>query len=147
MPQNIHASAVVLGDRGIVIAGEPGMGKTQLALDLISHARTQGLFARLVGDDQIFLSAHSGRLVCAAPAAIAGLAEVRGFGPQPVRYEAKAPVDLLVRLVGRSAAQRFPEAETEVLRGCPVPLRRLAADARQAALAAGLSWLSQPPFG
>ena len=58
MADNFHATAVVLGDRGIVIAGEPGMGKTQLALDLISHARTQGRFARLVADDQIFLSAH-----------------------------------------------------------------------------------------
>ncbi len=147
MADNFHATAVVLGDRGIVIAGEPGMGKTQLALDLISHARTQALFARLVADDQIFLAAHRGRLLCAAPPAIAGLAEVRGLGPRPVRYEAKAPVDLLVRLVGRSAAQRFPEEETEVLRGCHVPLMRLAADDRQAALAAVLAWLSLPPFG
>ena len=147
MADNFHATAVVLGDRGIVIAGEPGMGKTQLALDLISHARPQGLFARLVGDDQIFLSAHSGRLVCAAPAAIAGLAEVRGLGPQPIRYEAKAPVDLVVRLVGRSAAERFPEAETEVLLGCHLPLLRLAADDRQAATMTVAARLWLPPFG
>ena len=147
MADNFHATAVVLGDRGIVIAGEPGMGKTQLALDLIFHARTHGLFARLVGDDQIFLSAHRGRLVCAAPPAIAGLAEVRGLGPQPVRYEAKAPVDLVIRLVGRSAAERFPEAETEVLLGCHVPLMRLAADDRQAATMAVAARLWLPPFG
>ena len=54
MPDNLHASAVVLGDRGIVIAGESGAGKTQLALELLSHARSFGLFARLVADDQIF---------------------------------------------------------------------------------------------
>ena len=100
-----------------------------------------------IGDDQILLSAHRGRLVCAAPAAIAGLAEVRGLGPQPVRYEAKAPVDLVIRLVGRSAAERFPEAETEVLLGCHVPLMRLAADDRQAAAMAVAARLWLPPFG
>ena len=147
MADNFHATAVVLGDRGIVIAGEPGMGKTQLALDLMSHARRHGLFARLVADDQIFLSAHRGRLVCAAPPAIAGLAEIRGLGPQPVRYEAKAPVDLVVRLVERSSAERFPEAETEVLLGCHVPLLRLAADDRQAATMTVAARLWLPPFG
>lgn len=143
---NFHASAVVLGDRGIVIAGSPGAGKTLLALALISHARSLGLFARLVADDQVFLSAHDGRLVCAAPETIAGLVEVRGVGPQPTAYEKKAPVDLLVRLVERSVAERFPEAETEALAGCDVPLLRLAADDRQAALMAVAARLSLPPF-
>ena len=144
---NFHATAVVLGDRGIVIAGEPGMGKTQLALDLISQARTQGLFARLVADDQILLSAHGGRLVCAAPAAIAGLVEIRGLGPSPVAHQARAPVDLVVRLVERRAAERVPEAATELLLGCAVPLLRLAADDRRATLTAVMARLSLPPFG
>jgi serine kinase of HPr protein (carbohydrate metabolism regulator) len=143
---NFHASAVVLGDRGIVIAGEAGSGKTQLALALISHARTHGLFARLVADDQIFLSAHHGRLVCIAPETIAGLVEVRGVGPQPTVHEKKAPVDLLVRLVEPGAAERFPEAETESLQGCEVPLLKLAADDGRAALMAIAALLSLPPF-
>jgi serine kinase of HPr protein (carbohydrate metabolism regulator) len=146
LSNNFHASAVVLGDRGIVIAGESGAGKTQLALALISHARSFGLFARLVADDQIFLSAHNGRLICSAPETIAGLAEVRGVGPQPVDHEKKAPVDLLVRLVERSAAERFPEAETETLMGCTVPLMRLAAEDRQVALTAVAARLLLPPF-
>ena len=146
MSNNLHASAVVLGDRGIVIAGPPGSGKTQLALALISHGRSFALFARLVADDQIFLSAHNGRLICTAPETIAGLAEVRGVGPQPIDHEKKAPVDLLVRLVERSTAERFPEAETETLMGCEVPLMRLAAGDRQAALTAVAARLSLPPF-
>jgi serine kinase of HPr protein (carbohydrate metabolism regulator) len=146
MADNFHASAVVLGDRGIVIAGGSGLGKTQLALALISHARSFGLFARLVADDQILLSAHDGRVVCAAPATIAGLVEVRGLGPQPAAFEKKAPVDLLVRLVERGAAERFPEAETESLMGCQVPLLRLAADDGRAAVMAVFARLSMPPF-
>lgn len=146
MADNFHASAVVLGDRGIVIAGDAGAGKTQLALALISHARTHGLFAGLVADDQVFLSAHDGRLVCIAPETIAGLVEVRGVGPQPTAYIKKAPVDLMVRLVERSAAERFPEAETESLKGCEVPLLKLAADDGRAAAMAVAARLSLPPF-
>jgi serine kinase of HPr protein (carbohydrate metabolism regulator) len=146
LADNFHATAVGLGDRGIVIAGESGLGKTQLALVLISHARTQGQFARLVADDQIFLSAHNGRLVCIAPETITGLVEVRGVGPQPTAHEKKAPVDLLVRLVERSAAERFPEAATEFLVGCEVPLMKLAADDGRAALMAVVARLSLPPF-
>ncbi|MDQ2632580.1 MAG: HPr kinase/phosphorylase [Pseudomonadota bacterium] len=146
MADNFHASAIVLADRGIVIAGASGSGKTQLALALVGLGRSLGLFARLVADDQVLLSAHRGRLVCAAPPAIAGLAEVRGLGPQPVRYEAKAPVDLLVRLVERGAAERFPEADTEVLLGCHVPLMKLAADDRQAATTAVAARLLLSPF-
>jgi serine kinase of HPr protein (carbohydrate metabolism regulator) len=143
---NFHASAVVLGDRGIVIAGEAGSGKTQLALALISHARTHGLFTRLVADDQLFLSAHQGRLICIAPETIAGLVEVRGVGPQPTDHVKKAAVDLLVRLVEPSAAERFPEAETESIQGCKVPLLKLAADDGRAALMAVVARLSLPPF-
>lgn len=146
MADNFHASAIVLGDRGIVITGDPGAGKTQLALALISHARTQGLFARLVADDQILLSAHQGRLVCIAPATIAGLAEVRGLGPRPVSHEPKAPVDLVVRLVGRQEMERLPEPEKEILLGCEVPLLRLATGDREAAATAVLAHLSMPPF-
>jgi serine kinase of HPr protein (carbohydrate metabolism regulator) len=146
MADNFHASAVVLGDRGIVIAGGPGSGKTQLALALICHARTHGLFARLVADDQVFLSAHHGRLVCIAPETIAGLIEVRGVGPQPTACEKKAPADLLVRLVERSEAERFPEAETETIQGCGVPLLKLAANDGRAALMAVAARLSLPPF-
>jgi serine kinase of HPr protein (carbohydrate metabolism regulator) len=147
MPDNFHASAVVLGDRGIVIAGESGAGKTQLALELLSHARSFGLFARLVADDQIFLSVRRGRLVCAVPLTIAGLAEVRGLGPHSIAHEMKAPVDLLVRLVDRRSAERYPELGTEQLLGCGVPLLNLAGDDRQAALMAVAARLSLPPFG
>lgn len=147
IPDNIHATGLVLGDRGIVIAGEAGAGKTQLALALLCHANANGLFSRLVGDDQLFLSVHRGRLIAAAPKTIEGLVEVRGFGPSPVRHEPKVPVDLLVRLVERGAAERFPETKTEQLLGCELTLLELSADDRQAAMFAVLARLSLPPFG
>ncbi|MCX7302756.1 MAG: HPr kinase/phosphatase C-terminal domain-containing protein [Hyphomicrobiales bacterium] len=147
MADNFHASAVVLGDRGILIAGPSGSGKSQLAMALLAEAAACGLFARLVADDQVFLSAHDGRLICAAPPTIAGLIEVRGLGPRPVLYESRAPVDLLVRLVERRDTARLAEAETERLLGCSVPLLRVAADDRQAGRIAVLAQLALLPFG
>ncbi len=147
MQENFHASAVVLADRGIVIAGPSGTGKTQLALALLSHAAAAGCFARLVSDDQIFLSRYGGRLICKTPPTIAGLVEIRGSGPRSISHEAKSPVDLLVRLVQPREAERFPADATERLLGCEVPLLRLSAGDRQAAVMAVLGRLGLAPFG
>lgn len=147
MADNIHATGVALADRGIVIAGEAGAGKTQLALALICHAHASGLFARLIGDDQLFLTVRHGRLLCAVPGTIAGLVEVRGLGPVGLLHAAQAPVDLLVRLVGRDAAERLPETGTARLLGQEIPVLRLAGDDRQAAVMAIVAHQSLPPFG
>jgi serine kinase of HPr protein (carbohydrate metabolism regulator) len=143
---NFHGVAVVLGDRGVLIAGPSGSGKTGFGLALITHVRSQAWFARLVADDQVFLEARNGKLVCIAPAAIAGLAEIRGIGPRPVAFEPKCRIDLLVRLAGRGQSPRFQEAETEMLEGCATPCLTLSGDDRQSALFAVASYLSLPPF-
>lgn len=146
MAANFHATGVVLGDRGVLIAGASGSGKTGLALALVAHVRSFGGFGRFVADDQVFLSARHGRLVCTAPEAIEGLAEIWGIGPRPVAFEAAARIDLLVRLVEPQAAPRLQEAETELLQGCAVSRLTLADGDRQAALFAVASWLSLPPY-
>ncbi|RUY09959.1 HPr kinase/phosphorylase, partial [Mesorhizobium sp. M7A.F.Ca.US.005.03.2.1] len=38
-PENIHATMVLIGERGILITGASGSGKTGLALALIDHCR------------------------------------------------------------------------------------------------------------
>ncbi|MBE1204302.1 HPr kinase/phosphorylase [Aminobacter carboxidus] len=122
----MHATAIVLGERGVLVAGPSGSGKTALAMALVERFRAAGRFARLVSDDQVFLLAHQGRLVCHAPATIAGLVEVRGLGPVPAEYEAAAAIDLLVRLVPVNEVERFPEPASELLLGCRVPMAMLA---------------------
>lgn len=117
----MHATAVVLGDRCVLLAGPSGSGKSVLALALVETFRAAGRFARLVSDDQVFLSVRHGRLLCHAPAAIAGLAEVRGVGPIPVEHEMSAAVDLLVRLVPAREVERLPEQESESLVDCMIP--------------------------
>ncbi|EHK58790.1 HPr kinase/phosphorylase [Allomesorhizobium alhagi] len=145
-PQNMHGTAVILGDRGVLITGGSGSGKTMLALALIAQARREEMFARLVSDDQVFLSSHGGRLVCSAPPAIGGLVEVRGVGPRLIAAEPSAVIDLLVRLSPADATERFPEEATATLAGCEVACLDLAERNAAGAAAAIAARLSLPPF-
>jgi HPr kinase/phosphorylase len=111
----VHASAVLAGARAILIRGPAGAGKSRLALGLIQAAQC-GLitFARLVGDDRIELAASHGRLLARAPAALAGLIEVRGLGIRRLAHEPVAVVGLVVDLA-LSQTERLPGmAEREV---------------------------------
>lgn len=145
-PENIHATAVLIGARGILVTGASGSGKTTLALALVDHCRRRGLFSRLVGDDQLFVEAHAGRLVCRAPIAIEGLAEVAGLGPRPVPFEPAAVVDLHVRLVPAGETVRFQEDASDSIAGCLVPRIDVAERNVTAALHAVTARLSIAPF-
>jgi len=63
MPSTIHASAVLVGARAVLIRGPSGSGKSRLAFDLISAAGGPMRFARLVADDRAELEAAGGRLL------------------------------------------------------------------------------------
>jgi serine kinase of HPr protein (carbohydrate metabolism regulator) len=143
---NIHATALLIGDRGVLVTGASGSGKTTLALALVERLSARGLLCRLVGDDQLFASAHGGRLVCRAPAAIAGLAEVHGIGPRAVVAEPAMVADLVLRLVPAALAERLQADATETVAGCTLPRIDLAQRNVDAALPALASRLGLPPF-
>ena len=64
----VHASAVLVGSRAVLIRGPSASGKSQLALELLEAARTGVLrFAKLVADDRVHLEAVSGRLLARPP--------------------------------------------------------------------------------
>ena len=112
----MHASAVLVGHRAILIRGPSGAGKSRLALALIQAADGGQLnFARLVADDRVELEACHGRLLARPPATLAGLIEVRGLGIRRLEHEPVAVIGLVVDLAA-TAAQRLPEApERETL--------------------------------
>src|SRR5579872_1976133 len=56
---SIHASAVLVGTRAVLIRGPSGSGKSRLALELI-QAKSAAPFARLVADDRAYLEAAHG---------------------------------------------------------------------------------------
>lgn len=108
-----NVTCVALGERGLVIEGPPGSGKSSLALALIDRG------AVLVGDDGISLEARADRCWALPPPNIAGLLEVRGVGP--IKLPAtSAPVTLV--LVLDSEAPRLPDPGTRIYAGCSLPL-------------------------
>jgi serine kinase of HPr protein (carbohydrate metabolism regulator) len=111
----VHACAVLVGARALLIRGPAGSGKSLLTLKLIAAAQSGLLsFARLVGDDRIRLEPCHGRLLVRAPDTLAGLIEVRGLGIRQLPHEPVAVVGGVVDLAAADA-QRLPEqAEIEV---------------------------------
>jgi serine kinase of HPr protein (carbohydrate metabolism regulator) len=105
----IHASAVLVGARAVLIRGPSGSGKSRLALDLIEAGRAHRLpLARLIGDDRIDLVAAHGRLLVRPAPALAGLIEVRGAGIFALEHEPCGVVGLVVDLAANDA-ERLPE--------------------------------------
>jgi HPr kinase/phosphorylase len=122
----IHASAVLIGARAILIRGPAGSGKSRLAFDLIRAALDGRLmFARLVADDRVHVRVAGGRLLASPPAALAGLIEIRGLGIRRLPHEAVAVVSQVVDL-DAAGAERLPDpaATHTVIAG--VSLARLA---------------------
>lgn len=146
MADNLHASAVFVGDRGVLVTGPSGSGKTELCLALLDHCRLWGAFARLVSDDQVFLSTAGERLIATAPETIAGLIEVRGLVPTRIPHEPGMVVDLLVRLVPGTQAPRMAEELSAEFLGCAVPALDLPANDARHAVAAVAARFGIGPF-
>jgi serine kinase of HPr protein (carbohydrate metabolism regulator) len=97
-PTLVHASAVILGESGVLIRGASGAGKSSLALALIDAWGIHGAFARLVSDDRVACQILNGRALLSPHSVVAGLAEWRGLGLLPQEYELKAVLRLIVDL-------------------------------------------------
>jgi HPr kinase/phosphorylase len=123
---SIHASAVLVGARAVLIQGPSGSGKSRLALALL-QAAAQGLipFARLVADDRAHVAAAHGRLLVRPAEALAGMIEMRGLGIRRVPYEPLAVVGLVVEL-GQTDAERLPESAAQRAEIAGIALPRLA---------------------
>ena len=119
MSETVHATCVAIGGRGVLIAGRPGSGKSDLALRLIDRG------AGLVSDDYTEVSASGGLLTARAPATIAGRMEIRGVGLIEFAAAAEAPVCLLADL--DAVPERLPEPATRRIAGQEVPVIALAA--------------------
>jgi serine kinase of HPr protein (carbohydrate metabolism regulator) len=126
-PVNIHGTAVVIGTTGLLFVGPSGSGKTMAAMTCLSAARSRGLFAALVADDQVFVSVQGGRLVATRPESIAGLMELRGTGIASLPSIRRARLDRAVLPASLSEMERLPDEneQFEVMDGVLLPLIRL----------------------
>jgi len=125
----IHASAVLVGARAVLIRGPSGSGKSRLALALIEAARSGRIaFARLVADDRAHVEPAHGRLLVRPTPALSGLLEVRGLGILRLPYEGAAVVGSAVDLAAADTG-RLPDtaARNTIIHG--IELSRLAVGA------------------
>jgi len=117
----IHASCVAIGARAVLLRGDSGSGKSDLALRLIDAG------AELVADDYVALTAEAETVYAAPPERLRGLIEVRGLGLVEMPYRAGVAVALAVTLAGSNAVARLPEPRESELDGVRVPAVTLAA--------------------
>ena len=114
----IHATAVALGGRAVLLIGAPGCGKSDLALRLIDRGW------RLVADDRAVLTRHGEALVARAPPVLDGLIEVRGVG---IVNEPAAPAPVAMVFDLSAPPDRLPDPATWTHDGITVPRLALAA--------------------
>ncbi|MGC8468699.1 MAG: HPr kinase/phosphorylase [Acetobacteraceae bacterium] len=104
----LHATCLARDDEGLLLLGSAGAGKSDLALRLLDHGFL------LVADDRVDIEAGRAR----APAALAGLLEVRGLGIFRLPFRTEARLVLAAEL--GAAAERLPEPRRHHALGLPV---------------------------
>jgi serine kinase of HPr protein (carbohydrate metabolism regulator) len=112
----IHATAVAVGGKGVLLLGPPGSGKSDLALRLIDRG------AVLIADDRVHI-ASDGTLH--PPPALAGLIEVRGLGIVPMPHVSGVAAVLAVDL--GIDPQRMPLPAVSEVGGLRLPGMALSA--------------------
>ena len=117
--KRVHATAVAIGRKGILLRGKSGSGKSDLALRLIDGG------AKLIADDVVEIDREGRAIVLRSPGALAGKMEVRGVGIRAVPHAARARLALVVDLVGQGAVERYPESRSVTILGIRVKCLKL----------------------
>lgn len=126
--ENLHATAIAVAGRGVLLRGASGAGKSDLALRCLTLGAASDVPVpiALVADDRVDVRRDGARLIMSAPAALMGLIEVRGVGLVQLPALTEAELALVVDLVAPAEVPRLPDAERTQVCGIGVPLLRLA---------------------
>lgn len=104
----IHASAVAIGGRALVIRGPSRSGKSRLAAALVGASTPQRPIV-LLGDDRILLRKGTAGLVARPHPRIAGFIERRGLGIVAMPFTDRARVGAVVDLGPSEPYDHLPE--------------------------------------
>lgn len=70
----VHGVLLNVYGKGVLMIGESGMGKSEIALELIRHGHI------LIADDRVDVKRTHGQLIGQSPPLLAGMIEIRGIG-------------------------------------------------------------------
>ena len=113
--KRIHSTSVVIDDNGVLILGDSGSGKSDLALRLIDNGAT------LISDDVSICKKNLNNIYLYCPPEIKGLLEVREIGIITVPFVERIKLKLVVNLKSKNN-KRFPEDNYFKILGIKVPL-------------------------
>ncbi|MDR1693714.1 MAG: HPr kinase/phosphatase C-terminal domain-containing protein [Lactobacillaceae bacterium] len=119
--QNIHASSIKYKDKGLLIIGPSGVGKSDLCFRLIMSKK-----ATMIADDRTDIEVRAGEIYALCPKVIKGLLEVRGIGLKEFKNLDEAKIDLVIELVKDICeVERLPEPEVFEYKGIKLPKIKL----------------------
>ena len=113
--KRMHSSSVVLDDNGVLILGDSGSGKSDLALRLIDNGAT------LISDDISICRKNLNNIYLYCPPEIKGLLEVREIGIITVPFVERIKLQLVVNLKSNKN-ERFSEDNSFRILGIKIPL-------------------------
>jgi HPr kinase/phosphorylase len=119
-PTYIHATAVMIGQAGLLIRGPSRAGKSSLALALLAEAHRLDRCGRLIGDDRISVERQDENLILRGHPAIFGKIEKRGEGILDLAWVTSAIGHYVIDLAG--AGPIPTAAATTEIAGVELPL-------------------------
>ena len=115
----IHASCVRFKNKGLLICGQSGQGKSDLCLRLMEQG------AELIADDQTKLECIDNELIASCPENLQGLLEVRGIGIITTPFLPATKIHLKLSLQSKEKIDRMPESVNENIEGVQIPVLAL----------------------
>ena len=116
--KNFHSTSVVIEDSGLMIIGESGSGKSDLALRLIDSGAT------LISDDISICRKRLEGVFLYSPSKTKGLLEVREIGIITVPFIENVKLHLVVELIDKDG-ERMPQKYETTILGNKIPKIKL----------------------
>ena len=113
--KRFHSTAVVLDNNGVLIIGESGSGKSDLALRLIDGGAT------LISDDITICKKRTDEIYLSSPIETKGLLEVREVGIITVPFVDRIRLKMVVKLTEKNL-NRMPKKNITKVLGVRFPL-------------------------
>ena len=121
MEKQLHATCISVNNRGILIKGPSGSGKSDLALRLINDG------GHLIADDRVIIKQQNTLLLASPPNSLSGLIEVRGIGIVKLHFQKSCAISLVISLVTPEKLSRLPKKQHIKIFGIKLPMIHLAA--------------------